>query len=110
MKVNFNLSNTKRGLHDVVVALSEVIISQQEDGMQHDPTPTEFFAILLATISSNVETDHLVELLIILDAVIPQSSIMVVKSQFKLLFSSLVKIAKFQYRLLISKSVIHQKY
>ena len=88
----------KRGkssrLAEVVAALKDVIKSQQIAGKEHEPTSTEYFAIVLSTVSSGKHDENLEYLLRILNAVIPSSSSIVVRSQFKQLGSCLLKIAK----------------
>ena len=81
-------------LNEVVSALKDVIKSQQIEGKEHEPTSTEYFAIILSSISSGKHDDSLGYLLHILAAVIPASSKMIVRSQFKQLASCLMKIAK----------------
>jgi hypothetical protein len=87
-------SRQKQSINDVLSALSDIIESQQDEGKEHKPTPTEFFALLLSTLGTNTQTNHLSEMLEILDAVIPQSSVAIVKSQFKQLSSTVIKIGK----------------
>lgn len=81
-------------LSEVVSALEDVIRSQQITGKEHLPTSTEYFAIILSSISSGRHDENLGYLLNILGAVIPSSSGLVVRSQFKQLSSCLLKIAK----------------
>ena len=81
-------------LAEIVSALKDVIISQQIAGKEHEPTPTEYFAIILSSISSGKHDENLGLLLHVLGAVIPSSSVVVVRSQFKQLGSLLLKIAK----------------
>lgn len=81
-------------LSEIVSALEDVIRSQQVAGKEHEPTSTEYFAIILSSISSGKHDENLVYLLNILGAVIPSSSGLVVRSQFKQLSGCLLKIAK----------------
>jgi len=76
---------TKATIEEVASALGEVICSQQAPGAYHDPTPTEYFAAILGTLSSSSDISkvfHLGELLVILEGVIPDASSHVVRSQF----------------------------
>jgi hypothetical protein len=84
----------KSALSDVVSALGDVIRSQQIKGKEHEPSSTEYFAVILSSINSGKHDEHLGSLLKILGAVIPSSSQPVVRSQFKQLGSCLLKIAK----------------
>lgn len=84
---------TSKNIQDVASALRDIIISQQSVGSEHEPTPTEYFALLVVTISSATETDYVIQLLTMLEAIIPQSSPVIVRSQFNTLSSSLLKIA-----------------
>lgn len=81
-------------LSEVVSALGDVIRSQQISGKEHEPTSTEYFAVILSSISSGKHDEYLGCLLQILGAVIPTSSVTVVRSQFKQLGGCLLKIAK----------------
>ena len=80
-------------LAEVVSALGDVIQSQQSAGQKHEPTPTEFFAIIFSSLSSGKHDESLVHQLNILNAVIPRSSNTIVSAQFKALSSCLLKIA-----------------
>lgn len=95
---NSEQSKLSRGkssrLSEVVSALEDVIRSQQINGKEHEPTSTEYFAIILSSISSGKHDENLVYMLNILGAVIPSSSVTVVRSQFKQLSNCLLKIAK----------------
>ena len=91
---NNNTYNNKQNINDVLNALSDIIKSQQDEGHEHDPTPTEYFALIMTTLSTNVETNHLPQMLIILDGVISQTSISILRNHYKQLSSILIKIAK----------------
>ena len=67
-------------MNEVLAALKEVIIA--ETGKEHEPSPTEYFATIIATLKSSVEIDHLNEMLQLLEAIIPQANQAVVLSQF----------------------------
>jgi ribosomal RNA-processing protein 12 len=67
-------------INDVLSALTEVIVSQS--GTPHDPSPTEYFASIIAALKSSAEIEHLNELLQLLEAVVPQSNHAVVVSQY----------------------------
>ena len=81
-------------LDGVLAALGDVIKSQQVTDQQHEPTPTEFFAIIFSSITSGKHDESLVHQLNILNAVIPRSSKTIVSAQFKPLCGCLLKIAK----------------
>ena len=83
-----------KGLQDTIATLQEVIKSQQEVGQKHEPTPTEYFAIISSTISVGSGGDRLPELLKVLLAVIPSSSKVIIRVQFKQLSQSLLSILK----------------
>jgi hypothetical protein len=72
--------NQSNSVNDVLKALTEVIVLQS--GTPHDPSPTEYFASIVATLKSSAEIEHLNELLQLLEAVLPQSNHAVVMSQF----------------------------
>lgn len=93
MEVSGSRGSQRGSVSVVIESLRDVINAQQTDN-HHEPTPTEYFAVLLATIGTSVESDHLTSILSILDAVIPQSSELIVKTHFKQLGSTLMKIAK----------------
>ena len=84
---------TSKNIQDVASALRDIIVSQQASGSEHEPTATEYFAILVVTISSATETEYVIQLLTMLEAIIPQSSPVIVRSQFNTLSTSLLKIA-----------------
>ena len=84
----------KKSLKDVFTSIREVIVAQQNDAARHEPTSTEFFAVLITILSTNVETNHLIQLLTLLDGVIPASAVVVVKEQFKVISNTLLKIVK----------------
>lgn len=84
-----------RQLAEVMEAITEVIRQQQKAGTEHEPTSTEYFAAISATLGAGTYTAaHLVEMLKILDAVTPLSAPAVVRSQFRTLSVCLLKIAK----------------
>jgi len=83
-----------KGLQDTIATLQEVIKSQQEKGKEHEPTPTEYFAIISTTISVGSGGDRLPELLKVLLAVIPSASKAIIRVQFKQLSQSLLSILK----------------
>lgn len=85
---------TGKGLQDTIATLQDVIKSQQEKGKEHEPTPTEYFALISTTISVGSGGDRLPELLKVLLAVIPSTSKAIVKVQFKPLCQSLLTILK----------------
>eukprot|EP01031_Cornospumella_fuschlensis_P028993 gene28993-34995_t len=70
-------------LQDCLDTLTEVICSQQEEGGRHEPTPSEYFALILVTLSSRVEEDKLPLFLQILDGVIPNTSTSLLQSQYR---------------------------
>ena len=94
-------------LKNTLEVLKEVIVDHIEQyghntTTTHDPTPTEFFALITSIISngskskalSQLSNDKLPELLIILAAVIPQSSVIVIKQQLKLITMTLLAIVQ----------------
>jgi ribosomal RNA-processing protein 12 len=85
-----------RGLQDAVSTLQDVIKSQQAKGQEHEPTPTEYFAVISAMVSVGSGGDRLMDLLKVLTAVVPSASKPVVQGQFKPLSQSLLNILKVQ--------------
>lgn len=88
------IATSKRSIQDVLAALTEVIEANQSSAQHHQVTPTEYFALIVATLRGGGELDHLNEMLQILSAVLPQSNVAVVRSQFKLLSEVLIHIIK----------------
>lgn len=86
-----DISNSKSKLATVLEALKEVIVSQHST--QREPSHTEYFAIIASTLNSNTETEHLAELLQILESVTERSSKVIVQLQFKPLSTCLLQIA-----------------
>ena len=83
-----------RGLQDTVSTLQDVIRSQQEKGKEHEPTPTEYFAVISSMISVGSGGDRIAELLKVLLAVIPSAAKPIIRIQFKNLSQSLLAILK----------------
>jgi ribosomal RNA-processing protein 12 len=83
-----------KSLNDTVATLQEVIKSQQETGKEHEPTPTEYFALISTTISVGSGGDRLPEMLKVLLAVIPNASKTIVRMQFKTMTQTLLAIIK----------------
>lgn len=83
-----------KGLKETVAALHEVIRSTQSDDEKHEPTPTEYFAVVSSSISGGAATERLPDLLRVLVAVIPQSSKIVLQGQFKIFAQIILSIAK----------------
>ncbi|RYY84999.1 hypothetical protein EON63_08165, partial [archaeon] len=71
------------GLQDCLDTLTEVIVSQQDEGGKHEPTPSEYFALILVTLSARVEEDKLPFFLQILVGVIPNTSASLLQSQYR---------------------------
>lgn len=87
-----NMSNVP-AVSRTISALSEVIQSQQVPGTEHEPTATEFFALICSTLGASSEiNDHTLQLLEILEGVTLQSAPLIVKSQFKPLSAGLLRI------------------
>lgn len=84
----------QQSLNDVLSTLNEMIRSQQDVGHEHEPTPTEYFAIIMIILNTNIITSYLCNILIILDTIIPQTSINILRSNYKQLSLTLIKIAK----------------
>jgi len=78
-------------IEGVLQSLKEVI---QQSGATHEPTPTEYFAVILATFSSGKDVDHVIPLLEIFHAVIPKTAPVVVRSQFKQILVCLLGLCK----------------
>lgn len=76
----------------VLSALRDVIISQQNENQQHEPTASEYLALISATLNSNVETEHLSEILQILISILPHSSVSLVQLRFKTLMTCLLQL------------------
>ncbi|KAJ1434364.1 armadillo-type protein [Ochromonadaceae sp. CCMP2298] len=83
---------TSKGLEDTIATLEEVIRSEQEPGLEHEPTPTEYFALISTTLSVGAGGERLPELLKVLLAVIPNTSKAILRMQFKSLSQSLLAI------------------
>lgn len=80
-------------LKDVISALSDIIISQQSDNGKHEPTATEYFALICTTLGASSQvSEHTLQLLEILEGVTLQSSAVIVRSQFKPLSAGLLRI------------------
>ena len=81
-------------LASVLDAYGSVIRSQQEEGKEHEPTPTEFFVATLKTLGNAGEqsSDFLVSTLRIIEAVIPQAAQPIVRAQFTQLSANLLEI------------------
>ena len=45
---------SKKAINQALKAYSDIIKSQQEIGREHDPTPTEFFAVISSTIGQAI--------------------------------------------------------
>ena len=92
----FGVSSSTRKVNvgDVLFALTEVIRDQQvANGIHpHDPTPTEFFALVVTQLGCGGSLEHLINLLKILSTVTPESDKAVVRSQFKTVAVSLMKV------------------
>ena len=90
---------TTRSLQDTIEALRDVIQAQQMEHQlpPHEPTATEYFAILSTTLSvGGSGGERMVELLKILQAVIPATSKHVLKLQFKTVSQTILSILKTQ--------------
>jgi len=90
---------TTRSLQDTIEALRDVIQAQQVEHQlpPHEPTATEYFAILSTTLSvGGSGGERMVELLKILQAVIPTTSKHVLKLQFKTVSQTILSILKTQ--------------
>lgn len=81
-------------LRSALGAYASVIRSQQEPGKEHEPTPTEYFAVSCKTLgnASEQSPDFLVSTLRILEAMIQQAAKPVVRSQFKAVSTNLLDI------------------
>lgn len=70
-------------LQDCLETLTEVIVSQQDEGGKHEPTPSEYFALILVILSSRVEEEKLPFFLQILLGVIPNTTRSLLQSQYR---------------------------
>lgn len=95
MSTSPSIFPTNSRLSAVLSALSDVITSQQTaNGIKpHPPTCTEYFAVIVSTMNTNIETEHLSEILQILDTIIPQASRNIVQLQSKNLLQCLLQLA-----------------
>ncbi len=95
IKMNSNrLPHSGKSLNDMLLTLQDYIRSQQTSGHEHEPTPTEIFALVSTTLTSGSGQEKLREMLEIVTGVIPSASTTIVRSQFKHLSQSLLHIAK----------------
>ena len=71
-------------------AYGDIIKGQQDAGGEHEPTPTEYFAVISATLGQATEQspEFLTDSIKILDAVSLQASTAVVRGQFRSLCAS----------------------
>lgn len=83
-----------KGLQECLDTLKEVIISQQVEGGLHEPTPSEYFAIVTATLSTHIDEDKLPLLLKIFIGVIPNTSMILLRGQFRPIILALMNIMK----------------
>ena len=85
---------TKSTLNQALATYAEVIRGQQETGKEHEPTPTEFFAVISSTLgqSSQSSPDFMIDSIRILDAVTLQASQAVVRGQFRPLSATYMQI------------------
>ena len=81
-------------LQQTLNALKEVIRSKQEPGKEHEPTSTEYFALITTAISVGSGGESLGDMLKILVAILPTTSTVVLRSQFKTLAGSILLILK----------------
>ena len=80
-------------LAKVFDALGDVIRQQQQQQGSHEPTATEYFALICSTLgASTAVTEHTQQLLEILEGVTLQSSPVIVRSQFRTLSAGLLQI------------------
>ena len=91
-------------LNDVLLSFTSLIQSQQDE--EHDPTPTEYFAAVLTTMAHSIEQasqsqgttgednmdDYVINCMKILEAVIPNSSLAIVRNQFRSLSSTMMQL------------------
>lgn len=85
---------TKSSLSQTLSAYGEVIRGQQDAGKEHEPTPTEYFAVVSSTLGQADQSspDFLAESLRILDAVTAQAARAVVRGQFRSLSATYLQI------------------
>jgi ribosomal RNA-processing protein 12 len=90
MEGSESAGNGGRGLQEVLTALTE-IIRHETQNPQYNPSPTEYFAVILTTLRSatNMDQHHLRDLLQMLAGVTPQAHHSVLVSQFKLSYELL---------------------
>ena len=77
-----DVKRSEGSLNGVFEALREVILSRQA-GEAHEPTATEFFALISTTLASSDRIEHLVEILTVFEAVVPKCAKSIVVSQFQ---------------------------
>jgi len=85
---------TKSTLSQTLSAYGEVIRGQQDAGKEHEPTPTEFFAVVSSTLGQADQSspELLVDSLRILDAVTTQAAQVVVRGQFRALSATYMQL------------------
>jgi hypothetical protein len=90
------VSHSHHRINTILSALGEAIRSQQTTPAEaHEPTPTEYFLVIFRSLSVSPEmSEHVVDMLIILSAVIPKVSRAILRDQFKgvsLLISKIIQ-------------------
>ena len=81
-------------LKDVITSIEEIIKEQQPDGQNHNVSPTQYFVVIVSVLGNISDLTHVVQLLEILEVVIPQASPHIVRSQFKTLSIQIMNICK----------------
>eukprot|EP01038_Epipyxis_sp_PR26KG_P008350 gene8350-11296_t len=91
------MSLSAKKLRDTLTVFQDIIKSQQLQGQEHEPTPTEYFALITSLLISEPNNENLSELLQILIVVIPKASSNVVRSQFNHIAQVLMTLAQINH-------------
>eukprot|EP01033_Poteriospumella_lacustris_P008060 gene8060-5803_t len=86
------MATTEAALVDCIGVLEDVIRSRQDAASRHDPTPSDFFGIIVTLLGTGATEEKTGLMLQILAAVIPKTSSTLVRTYFKPVFQALGKI------------------
>lgn len=86
------MATTEAALVDCISVLEDVIRSRQDASNRHDPTPSDFFGIIVTLLGTGATEEKTGLMLQILAAVIPKTSSTLVRTYFKPVFQALGKI------------------
>jgi hypothetical protein len=81
-------------LQDCIDVLTEIIQSQHSKGVQHQPTPADYFQVITNAISTGNLGDKLAVMLRVYEAIIPEVPPVVVASHFQVAIKMLMTIAQ----------------